>query len=190
VTVTDSSDPYPMPVDVVGLDLSLTATGIADAEGVLHTIKSTGHENDLLSARAARLNQLVDRITYHADAADLVVIEGPSFGQRAQRGTHDRSGLWWLIVGSLHAAPGPVMEVPPANLKTYATGTGNATKDDIRVEILKRYGLDIRDNNQADAFVLRAMGLDLLGHPILRLPQTHRRALDKLTLPTLAGTPA
>jgi crossover junction endodeoxyribonuclease RuvC len=75
--------------------------------------------------------------------------------------------------------------VPPATLKTYATGKGNASKDAVLAAVVKRYpGWAVTGNDVADAVVLMAMGARLLGHPLeSSLPQSHLRALDKLTLP-------
>lgn len=178
---------------VVGLDLSLTATGYAGPDGT-RVIKSTGHKDATLHERAQRLDDLVNQITYFAlcQAADppalaappdLVVIEAPSFGQSRQGGTHDRSGLWWLVVTELARGAVDLIEVPPATLKKYVTGKGNAKKPDMRMAIYKRFDVDIEDDNEADAFALRALGLDLLGHPLAPMPAANRSALDKLTVP-------
>lgn len=80
----------------------------------------------------------------------------------------------------------PLLVVTPAQLKTYATGKGNASKDAVLAAAVKRYpAWDITGNDVADAVVLMAIGSRLLGHPIeASLPQTHLRALDKLALPT------
>lgn len=173
---------------VVGLDLSLAATGIAGPDGT-QVVQSTGHKGDTLTQRAARLLTLRTHIatTVEASGAELVTVEAPSFGQQRQGGTHDRSGLWWLVVTQILAAGIEVIEVPPASIKKYATGSGVAKKPDIRMAIFKRYGLDIADDNEADAFVLRAIGLDLLGHPLVELPAAHRQALAKLPRPALRG---
>jgi crossover junction endodeoxyribonuclease RuvC len=164
---------------VAGLDLSLTATGIATAAGQ-SLVTSDGKEDAPLGARRRRLTELATQITGALAGAELVFIEGPSFGQKTQRGTFDRAGLWWLVVDQLAHLEVAVVEVPPKTLKLYATGNGQCTKPDIRVETLKRYGVDIRDDNEGDAFVLRAIGLDLLGRPLVKLPETHRRALRAL----------
>jgi len=77
------------------------------------------------------------------------------------------------------------VDVPPSNVKKYATGRGNAPKPDIRMEVYKRFGVDYADDNACDAFVLAAMGLDALGHPLIAMPATHRVALNKIVWPTI-----
>jgi hypothetical protein len=84
---------------VIGLDLSLTATGIA-AYGWTDTItparKLSGVE---------RIADIANQIGAHLGAAelvDLVVVEGPSYGSQAgQQGHHERAGLWWHVAYQL-----------------------------------------------------------------------------------------
>jgi hypothetical protein len=177
---------------VVGLDLSLTAAGYAGPDGT-KVFASTGHKGDTLSRRASRLIDLACRIGDAVIAAnpaggppDLVIIEGPAFS-RVTGSMHDRSGLWWLVVAQLiETLSLDVIEVTPSALKKYITGKGNATKSDMRVAIFKRFGLDLADDNEADAFALRALGLDILSHPLAAMPAAHRAGLEKLPRPALA----
>lgn len=175
---------------VVGVDLSLTATGIATWAGV-RTIGSTGKAGASLRVRHARLADLAASITLAVSEAAaprcaLVVIEGPSLGQQRQHGTHDRSGAWWLVIDELLAAGHLVAEVPPATLKRYATGKGNAAKDAVLAAVIRRHPeVEIRNNNEADAWVLRAMGCHRYGHPLATVPKTHAAALDVVQWPDI-----
>jgi hypothetical protein len=72
--------------------------------------------------------------------------------------------------------------VPPATLKTYALGVGRGDKTAMVVAARERLGFTGLSHDQADAYWLRAMGLDLLGSPLVVLPKTHRRALDTLVI--------
>lgn len=173
---------------VVGLDLSMTSTGVCrigrDLVTTVTREKSKGSRDDSLAARRARLRELADRVVAHAVGADLVAVEGPSFASSGA-GTHDRSGLWWLIVDGLHAHDLPVLEVPPASRMIYATGKGNAGKDEVLAAVIRRYwGVTVAGNDEADALAIAAAAARLYGSPIEdSLPQTHLRALAKLTLP-------
>jgi len=73
------------------------------------------------------------------------------------------------------------VSVPPATLKLFATGKGNATKPDMRMEIFKRTSMDIRDDNQVDAWWLYQMGMAHLGECKLALPAKNLTALDKIS---------
>lgn len=170
---------------VIGLDLSLTSTGIAHADGTLDTV-CTG-PGDHLNDQRERLRYITDEIitrtrAERSEGPHLAVIEGPSYGSSGA-GTWDRAGLWWLVVDRLFHVCVPVAVVPPAVLKRYATGTGNATKADMRMALYQREKRDLRDDNRVDARWLALMGLDHLGHPVVDLPQAHRQALAKVAWP-------
>lgn len=163
---------------VVGLDLSLTATGLADTPGT-RTIRS----GDLRGT--TRFSWIASDIFDDGiiQAADLVVIEGPSYGSMSGAGHHEAAGLWWHIAYRLDTLDVPYAVIPPTTLKKFATGSGKATKPDMRMALFQRAGLDLRDDNQVDAWWLRAAGLDILGRPLVDLPKAQREALDKVTWP-------
>lgn len=177
---------------VIGIDLSLTSTGIADftphgREIATETIRSYPTDGDGAHGAHARFTTIVqkigDRMVFGGDPPALVVLEGPSYGSRGA-GTWDRAGLWWLLVDHLIMFRRPLAIVPPALVKKYATGRGNATKTDMAVALAKRCdGYELRDDNQVDAWWLGAMGRDHLSAPYVSLPQHHRDALTKVAWP-------
>lgn len=170
---------------VVGVDLSLSATGMSDGARTW-LIRSTGHRGDTLLDRHERLAALACQVErdVRVSGADLVVIEGPSLGVGRQSGTHDRAGLWWLVVHRLGVAGVPVVEVPPAALKKYATGKGNANKGAVIDATARRFpNVDTgADDNRCDALWLAAMGLDqLTGSGAV--PAAQRAGLAKVAWP-------
>lgn len=170
---------------VIGLDLSLTATGMSDGT-TTWLVRSTGHKGDQLDTRGTRLSGIRGQVLTACADADLVVLEGPSFGQARQGGQHDRAGLWWLIVADLLDRGTPVAEVPPAALKKYATGKGNANKGAVIDATARRFpDIDTgADDNRCDALWLAAMGLDqLTGSSVV--PQTQRDGLQRVAWPQL-----
>ncbi len=54
--------------------------------------------------------------------------------------------------------------VPPARLKKFACGKGNAKKDEIRLAVYKRWGFEAPTNDEVDAYVLARIGLAYLGY--------------------------
>ena len=183
-------------LEVAGIDLSLTSTGIARAcfettsDGhelmwpFVRRVKSTGRAGASLDERWRRLAGLVETIADEVADAALVVIEGPSFGSTSAKSAsmHDRSGLWWQLVALLRETYRlPVVEVPPTVRAKYATGAGNAGKDAVLAAAVKRYPTwDITGNDIADAVILAAMGCRHLGHAIDSLPQIHLSAMTKV----------
>ena len=172
-------------VRVVGLDLSLTATGTAlirpGMTTAVQTLKSKGAKDATLSERADRLRKLAREILLPAATANVVVIEQPAYSQTGGS-HHDRSGLWWLVVDALIFDDLRLVEVTPQAVKIYATGKGNASKDEVLAAVVRRYpDIEVRNNNEADALVLAAIGARLSGQPLEEsLPQLHLRALDKI----------
>lgn len=183
---------------VIGLDLSLTATGLAEVQDgevvTTYRVKSAGKKDDDLEARGKRLKRLSDEImewVLEGDDPDLVVIESPAYG--AKFGSpHDRSGLWWSIVSRLMAEGFPIATVAPMSRAKYGTGRGNARKPDVLEAVRVNYGpfvaspYGIPDDNVADAVLLAAMGARIIGEPVEcegDLPTTHLSALDKVALP-------
>ena len=46
------------------------------------------------------------------------------------------------------------LKVPPMTLKKYAAGKGNAKKQEMLLQIYKRWGVEFNDDNAADAYAL------------------------------------
>ncbi|MET8864641.1 hypothetical protein ABZW11_17025 [Nonomuraea sp. NPDC004580] len=173
------------PPRVVGLDISLTGTGIACSAGWCDAIGLPGITSLPLARRDAALDQLAYDITQHiGPTTGLVVIEAPAYS-RSGGGAHERSGLWWRVVHRLLRWDIPVVEVNPGHRSTYATGKGNASKTAVVDAVARRWPAwqTHGDDNAADAVVLMAMGLDALGHPLVDLPKAQRDALTKITWP-------
>lgn len=171
----------------VGLDLSLTAAGIAITDGSpqgaeSYVVKSKGSLKDALHERAGRLADLDGRIRSIVPYGSVIAIETPAYNQTSGN-HHDRSGLWWLVVSGL-APYHRIVEVSTTQVKKYATGKGNAGKDEVMIAAVKRYPeFDITDNNTADAVILAAFLARALGRPIEEsLPQANLAALEKFTV--------
>ncbi|MDB5716488.1 MAG: hypothetical protein JWO15_3885 [Sphingomonadales bacterium] len=160
---------------VIGIDPSLSATGIATAAEAYTVPTSAGDPTRLAIIYTAVCVQAT------APQATLAVVEDlPTHAHGA--------GLTGMAQGVIRLAliesQVPYVTVPAATLKKYATGKGNATKADMRMAWFQRTGDDVRDDNQVDALWLRQIGLALLGEPsAISLPQTHTVALAKLSLP-------
>jgi Holliday junction resolvasome RuvABC endonuclease subunit len=46
------------------------------------------------------------------------------------------------------------LKIPPMTLKKYAAGKGNAKKQEMLMQIYKRWGIEFNDDNAADAYAL------------------------------------
>lgn len=169
--------------NVVGLDLSITATGIATAEGCV-TAGGDSKKGDfrLRIIRGGVMEMCGFVEEPECPRAELVVVEDlPTHAHGA--GT---TGMVHGVVRHLLLTEGvPYVLVPPATLKKYATGRENASKAEMAVALFKRFGLELADDNQVDAFWLRAAGLDALGHAPVVLPEVQRSVLGKVEWPAV-----
>jgi crossover junction endodeoxyribonuclease RuvC len=188
--------PAPVPVAgaagtglcIVGLDLSLSATGIACILGSTATtrhlkVPGTGHE---------RMERILAEIARVVSLADVVAVEGPSYGSGTkgrQSGHHERAGLWWLVTHTLLRASGtPFAVIPPASAKKYASGKGNCGKADMLIAAVRRMpGVDVKDDNEADALWIASMAADRYGCALVAMPQANRAALEAVEWPGLAA---
>ena len=162
---------------ILALDLSITATGYALPDGRTGTFKGawTGDW---------RLVAIKSAVAGHADAIDVAVIEDLPTHARA-------AGITGMVHGAVRTvlleAGVPYVLITPATLKAYATGKGNADKTAMAIAALKRADREFDDDNQCDAWWLRAAGLDWYGHPEFPMPQAQRDRLTKADWPTLTG---
>lgn len=172
---------------VVGVDLSLTSSGLASSDGWVSRVRSKSAGNGITD-RADRLVQIVNTVLLtiqHKGLPDLVVIEAPAYS-RTMGSMHDRSGCWWLLVNELISHNVPVAEVAPTARAKYACGKGNGDKDTCMLAVAKRYpDFEVTGNDVADAVTLMAMGRDFSGHPLVAVPLVNRTGLTKVVWPTL-----
>jgi Holliday junction resolvasome RuvABC endonuclease subunit len=53
------------------------------------------------------------------------------------------------------------LQIPPMTLKKYAAGKGNAKKQEMLMQMYKRYGVEFNDDNAADSYGLARMAAKL-----------------------------
>lgn len=173
---------------VVGLDLSLTATGVArwGPDGLaLQTFGCQDGETGLM-----RLRKMRQGVTVRTRGARLVVIEALPPGGRLAPGktayVNERAAFYWMVLDRLYELGIPVAEVQPPQLKGYALGVGGgskATKAAVIAAVVRRYDASPHDDNQADACVLAAMGRHHLGDPPAPVPKLHANWLTAVKWP-------
>lgn len=167
---------------VLGFDASLTSSGFAytDSTGEVHTgrIKS----GDLRGVE--RLSFIRDsflKILYAAPDAKvspfkLIALEGYSMGGKAKRGRLFDMGELGGVLKLVAIERGfDIILIPPTNLKKFATESGAAKKPIVIDYIAQVWGYDIRQHDEADAFVLMKMGEAFLSSRKLRVYSEARR---------------
>jgi crossover junction endodeoxyribonuclease RuvC len=161
---------------VVGIDPSLTGTGIIVLRnGELGKALTTKNEPKLGTLKRVKkigdeifgiINNLTNDAETEWEAPALIVIEGFSYGSKG-RGVFDIAYLGWRIREELERYRTeddiPWLEVSPSQVKQFATGKGNANKEVVLQQVYKRWGVELTDNNQSDAYVLAQIGWAYLG---------------------------
>lgn len=168
-------------LSILAVDLSLTATGYACGSGLsdldVGTIKTTlrGWE---------RIRFIRKAIMQRARCVDLVIAEGYSFGSPGRLVYAGELG--GIIRYELFERGIPFVDVPPATLKKYSTGKGNAKKIDMVVAARERFGFThSTDDNECDAYLLWAMARQAYGHPIAKVPALQAAVVEKIEWPRL-----
>jgi Holliday junction resolvasome RuvABC endonuclease subunit len=173
---TTAAGPRPRLYRVAGLDISLTGTGIATLGGTTR-VPTKGRRKDSLLERNARLKHITTRVLEEVGTVDLACAEGPVSYTTPGGSTWDRGGLWWRIVAALLERDIPVAVISPTARAKYATGNGGSRKTAVLEAARRRYGAVLESDDEADALILRAMGLHWLEQPLAEVPDGHRAAL-------------
>ena len=164
-------------VKVAGLDLSMSATGVAtsaDSRVAADTYLITPKQS-----RDLRLPEIASSVVKLVTDSDLVLIEG--YLNRSLS-----AGITGMVHGAVRAA---LIEaglkygtLPPSSLKMFATGRGGASKTDMAVAAYKRGGVEFTNDNECDAWWLWVAANEHLGQPVIDMPKDHCKALQKIQM--------
>jgi Holliday junction resolvasome RuvABC endonuclease subunit len=161
-------------VEIVGLDLSLTSTGFASSkESKAIQVKTKGVER--LIAIETELARLIE-------PGSLICIEGYSFGSKNSQ-SHAIGELGGVVRRMLYLNNYRWVDIPPNSLKLFATGRGNASKNEVVSAISARTGLIWSGkgaDDMCDAWVLRQMGLTHMGDMQYEWPKRNLESLEKV----------
>lgn len=169
-----------------GLDMSLTSSGVSwelEISSGLITVATKPKDFDCDLDRLLHIvNQIGSRIP---NDVNLVCVENyftPS--NRAQIGAAiSLVQLGVLMRIHMYQRKIPFLIVAPAQLKKFATGSGSSQKSMIIKEVYKRWNVDAKDDNQADAFVLNKIAQELCrtqSHQAGSITKTQEDVIKKL----------
>jgi Holliday junction resolvasome RuvABC endonuclease subunit len=184
--VTTSSE-RATPYHPIGLDLSLTSTGLAvgDETYVIKTDKLRG---------PTRLAHIRDRIHEHLanylhdnGGPIVIMLEGYSFASKNSR-SHGLGEIGGVMRLWFHDHGFSVVEIPPTCRAKFATGKGNASKSEVVSAVSARTGRVWEGSgaeDECDAWVLQEMGLTFMGAGRYDWPAANRNALNKIEWPLI-----
>ena len=110
--------------------------------------------------RLADIRQwLVDHLDYVAETHEIVDIamEGTVLASHAALVLGELAATVKLALFDFFSETDTAkypLKVPPMTLKKYAAGKGNAKKQEMLLQIFKRWGIEFNDDNAADAYAL------------------------------------
>jgi len=161
---------------IIGLDLSLTATGLvlvtdtpdaaSNHKEIIDQLLITSTPKEETTPRIIRISTKIMNVVVKRKP-NLVVIEGPAFGVQKSSSIFTLGELAGLVKTSLYAMQQPFVIVTPSALKKWITGKGNAKKDLMLLKVYKRFGVEFSDDNLCDAYSLAKYGFQFI-NPTMR----------------------
>lgn len=170
---------------VIGLDLSLNSTGYCIwARGypspVLGCIRAEEDKRGL-----ARIEQVYQQVKELVQQCDVIAIEGVAMTKFLGRSHEELIALNYLVRRYIYRQPDCLgVVVNPGTLKKFATGNGKAGKDEMRLHVYKRWGVDTAGlpHDVADAVALSVIAAAIAGwkeRPVVEIASWQRNAITK-----------
>lgn len=182
---------------ILGIDSSLTGTGLAratipdimvgvrpdgpvPAEVQLATVGARKPKpGDTWLAKSERVHEVLTQI----DAAlsegvyEAVGLEELAYGAKGDAAVV-LHWLWGEVIHLVNQWKYPLYLVNVSTVKKFATGNGNAKKDQVMLAMANRYpDAGIKDNNQSDALAVCQIVSRTIGVPFDTMPVAHLEAL-------------
>lgn len=164
------------PLSIMGVDLSLTSTGVC-INGSLSVIKAASRGAERLSVISTSVVQLAQD-----NNVDIVVIEGYSFASRNSQ-AHSIGELGGSVRMRLWESGIPYIDVPPTCRAKFATGRGNAAKTEVMSAVSAKTGLVFSGSgadDMCDAWILSEMCCARLGLSAYTWSTVQLSSLDKV----------
>lgn len=161
------------PARIVGVDPSLTATGLATADGtsIIAPPKGVTGAKRLAYFRDAFTDLFVD-----GGRPQLVVLEGYSYASQNNREVMGELG--GVIRLTFHDTAVTHVVAAPSTRMQYATGKGMAPKEAVMAEAIRRLDYQGQSYDEADALWLREMALAHYAPDLaVEVPAQHRAAI-------------
>lgn len=176
-TIAPGTQPGAAAPRVIGLDLSLTSPGIAYPDGTTARIRTKASDGD------RRL------VTIRREMEAAIGLYRPQLAVLEDLPVHAHSagitGMVHGVVRALLADAGiPRALIAPATLKAFAVDNGAASKADMVLAASRAAGRLIDSDDEADAWWLRAAGLQHLGYPVVDVTDKQAARLAKAKWPT------
>lgn len=151
---------------ILGFDLSLRASGWAVCQdgSLVHHGLIEGKGTDIHRMIYVR-NAVMEKIESQAPV-DLLVFEDLAFGANMSF-AKENAGLAYMIRAECVADKIPFVLVAPTALKKFVCGSAGSSKTPVKKEhmlmnVYKRWGHEVNDNNVCDGIGLAYLGMALM----------------------------
>ncbi|HZN77974.1 MAG TPA: hypothetical protein VFC00_40705 [Micromonosporaceae bacterium] len=180
----------PRPLRLCALDLSLQSTGTAATHtpdgrtGLTVTTIRTRTDGD------QRIDEILTGVAHVTRfMPQLVLIERlPNYTGHGSV-PYELAELHGNVKRLLYTFGIPYLMIWPPHLKIYATGKGDGRGIESKRAVLRamqtRYAVYVETFDEADALAMLTLALHAYGQPVADVPDTHHRAVGKVTWPDL-----
>lgn len=148
----------------LGIDQSLTGFALA----AVNTDKPEQYEIWVYKSDRSGVERLLDikewiesKLVFLEENGNLPVnaaMEGTVLASHSALKLGELAALVKITLYEMMIAENPdvavPLQIPPMTLKKYATGKGNAKKQEMMLQIYKRWDVELNDDNAADAYAL------------------------------------
>lgn len=163
----------------VGIDPS-TRTGFValDADG---NVLEAREIESTRPGDPARMFDLVRQVAAAVAPGDVIAIE--NFGFSRNDTAHLMGGIGWSIRLQLYNRRFAYCEVSPSALKKFTGAGGSAGKEQVAVEVYKRWKHQYKSNNVTDAYVLAQIARVLHGPQAVQLTKFQLEVINAIRNP-------
>lgn len=166
-------------MNIVGLDLSTARVGFAAADGELLSIRGHAGADDPYRRLHELTREIARAFHLRPPKPDLVVLEDYSLGSPGRIALIRLGEIGGIVRTRLFELDIAFKLVRPSSVKKFATGKGNADKEAMMAAARALSARGNVNDDEADAFHLRRMGLAAHGF--------HDGELTDYQLDALAG---
>ena len=149
-------------MDYIGIDLSLTATGVImlneKSEVILSKLIST-KSTESIELRIDKIGNEIIKIIQESSTNSITYIENLSFGSKGDAYAQ-LCGLHYYVRILMNNKNLIYKVISPTTLKKFITGKGNIKKNLMLLQIYKKFGIEFDNDNLADSFGLAMMAYE------------------------------
>ena len=113
-----------------------------------------------MNSTAKELKEYGNSIAHILPDKAIVMIEGFSFGSKG-KGVSTQYGVGFAIRFALVSRNISYFEPTPSQVKKFATGKGNTSKDNMIIPLLRNWNFEHKSDNVRDAYIMARMSMAL-----------------------------